>query len=109
MIVFPPYQASSFVSLKLHRSDFLSRFVSLSSKKWNERLFCEMLLAYKNGRAEKHPKEFWYKGELGFFDFYIIPLAKKLKDCGVSQVRMFVLCWRMLSCLTHFFPPRALL
>ena len=24
----------------------------------------------------------WYKGELWFFDNYIIPLAKKLKDCG---------------------------
>jgi len=23
---------------------------------------------------------------LGFFDFYIIPLAKKLKDCGVFGV-----------------------
>lgn len=22
----------------------------------------------------------------GFFDFYIIPLAKKLKDCGVFEV-----------------------
>lgn len=29
---------------------------------------------------------FWYKGELGFFDNYIIPLAKKLKDCGVFGV-----------------------
>jgi hypothetical protein len=28
----------------------------------------------------------WYEGELGFFDFYIIPLAKKLKDCGVFGV-----------------------
>ena len=28
----------------------------------------------------------WYKGELGFFDFYIIPLAKKLKKCGVFGV-----------------------
>lgn len=27
--------------------------------------------------------EFWYKGEIGFFDFYIIPLSKKLRDCGV--------------------------
>jgi len=27
-----------------------------------------------------------YKGEIGFFDFYIIPLAKKLKDCGVFGV-----------------------
>lgn len=30
--------------------------------------------------------EFWYKGEIGFFDFYIIPLAKKLKECGVFGV-----------------------
>ena len=55
-------------------------------RKWNERLFQELLLAYKTGRAEKDPSEFWYKGELGFFDFYIIPLAKKLKDCGVFGV-----------------------
>jgi hypothetical protein len=27
-----------------------------------------------------------YKGELGFYDFYIIPLAKKLKECGVFGV-----------------------
>ena len=34
----------------------------------------EMVAAYK------------YKGEIGFFDFYIIPLAEKLKDCGVFGV-----------------------
>ena len=28
----------------------------------------------------------WYQGEIGFFDFYIIPLAKKLKKCGVFGV-----------------------
>jgi len=55
-------------------------------RKWNERLFHEMYSAYMNGRAEKDPSEFWYKGEIGFFDFYIIPLAKKLKDCGVFGV-----------------------
>lgn len=27
-----------------------------------------------------------FKGEIGFFDFYIIPLAKKLKECGVFGV-----------------------
>lgn len=27
-----------------------------------------------------------YEGELGFFDNYIIPLAKKLKECGVFGV-----------------------
>lgn len=32
------------------------------------------------------PSEFWAKGEIGFFDFYIIPLAKKLKECGVFGV-----------------------
>ena len=42
--------------------------------------------AYKQGRAAKDPSENWYKGEMGFFDFYIIPLAKKLKDCGVFGV-----------------------
>jgi hypothetical protein len=45
-----------------------------------------MYFAYQSGRAEKDPSEFWYKGELGFFDFYIIPLAKKLSDCGVFGV-----------------------
>jgi hypothetical protein len=55
-------------------------------RKWNERLFHEMLLAYRAGRAETDPAEGWYKGELGFFDYYIIPLAKKLKNCGVFGV-----------------------
>lgn len=54
--------------------------------KWNENLFREMYKAYKEGRAEQDPSVNWYKGEIGFFDFYIIPLAKKLKDCGVFGV-----------------------
>jgi len=41
-------------------------------KKWNERLFTELYKAFREGRAEKNPVEFWYKGEIGFFDFYII-------------------------------------
>eukprot|EP00977_Amphora_coffeiformis_P000684 scaffold149_cov179-Amphora_coffeaeformis.AAC.7 len=55
-------------------------------RKWNERLFREMYKAYQEGRSTKDPSEFWYKGEIGFFDFYIIPLAKKLKECGVFGV-----------------------
>ena len=55
-------------------------------RKWNQRLFLEMYKAYAEGRAEKDPSESWYEGEKGFFDFYIIPLAKKLKDCGVFGV-----------------------
>lgn len=38
------------------------------------------------GRVEIDPSLNWYAGELGFFDFYIIPLAKKLSDCGVFGV-----------------------
>ena len=52
-------------------------------RKWNERLFREMYKAYRDGRAESNPADSWYKGEIGFFDFYIIPLSKKLRDCGV--------------------------
>ena len=35
---------------------------------------------------ETDPTENWYKGEIGFLDFYVIPLAKKLKECGVFGV-----------------------
>jgi hypothetical protein len=55
-------------------------------KKWNGLLFEELYRAYKEGRSEKDPSEGWYQGEIGFFDFYIIPLAKKLKNCGVFGV-----------------------
>ena len=55
-------------------------------QKWNERYFFECHAAYAAGRADKDPADGWYEGELGFFDFYIIPLAKKLKDCGVFGV-----------------------
>ena len=54
-------------------------------RKWNARLFEEMYIAFKAGRGSD-PTPNWYKGEIGFFDFYIIPLAKKLKDCGVFGV-----------------------
>lgn len=54
--------------------------------KWNERLFKEMYDAYTTGRSESDPRLGWYQGELGFFDNYIIPLARKLKDCGVFGV-----------------------
>jgi hypothetical protein len=55
-------------------------------QKWNERLYAEMLAAYKTGRWDRDPTPGWYEGELGFFDNYVIPLAKKLKDCGVFGV-----------------------
>ena len=55
-------------------------------RKWNENFFRECYQAYKDGRTATNPATNWYQGELGFFDFYIIPLAKKLKRCGVFGV-----------------------
>eukprot|EP00980_Cylindrotheca_fusiformis_P011114 scaffold2555_cov82-Cylindrotheca_fusiformis.AAC.1 len=46
----------------------------------------ECYSAYKRGRADSDPSETWYKSEVGFFDFYIIPLTKKLHSCGVFGV-----------------------
>jgi hypothetical protein len=54
--------------------------------KWNKHLFQEMHGAFKAGRGEKDPSQTWYQGELSFFDNYIIPLAKKLKECAVFGV-----------------------
>jgi hypothetical protein len=36
--------------------------------------------------SDQDPSVNWYEGEIGFFDFYIIPLAIKLKECGVFGV-----------------------
>ena len=54
--------------------------------KWNEKLFQEMYEAYRIGRSDTDPTTNWYQGEIGFLDNYVIPLAKKLKNCGVFGV-----------------------
>jgi hypothetical protein len=69
-----------------HPSSSNAYATSNSFKKWNSRFFEESYKAYIDGRAEKDPAVGWYEGELGFFDFYVVPLAKKLKDCGVFGV-----------------------
>jgi PDZ domain len=45
-----------------------------------------MYFAYLQGRAEKDPSEGWYGGEIWFYDNYVIPLAGKLRECGVFGV-----------------------
>ena len=55
-------------------------------QKWNKQLFTELYQAWRAGRMGADPSTFWYQGELGFFDNYIIPLAKKLKECNVFGV-----------------------
>ena len=55
-------------------------------QRWNQRLFNEMYQAFLDGRSDNDPSLGWYKGELWFFDNYVIPLSKKLKECGVFGV-----------------------
>lgn len=55
----------------------------LTFVKWNERLYRELWAAYKSGRAQNDPTLGWYESQIGFYDGYIIPLATKLKECGV--------------------------
>jgi hypothetical protein len=52
-------------------------------RRWNERLFHEMHNAFQSQEVSVDPSTNWYIGELGFFDYYLIPLAMKLKECGV--------------------------
>lgn len=52
--------------------------------KWNSRLFKELYKAFLDGRAgAKDPSVFWVQGERTFLDHYVVPLARKLKECGV--------------------------
>ena len=48
-------------------------------RQWNSCLFHELDKAWKEGRADKDPREDWFKGEIGFFKFYILPLAERVK------------------------------
>jgi hypothetical protein len=71
------YQVRPSDSSKAGRKEYIGKVLTplhplLTSKKWNKKLFREMTLAFKAGRLAKDPKSFWYKGELGFFDNYIV-------------------------------------
>lgn len=61
----------------------------LTYQRFNRRLFEERYLAWITGHSPKEPSQGWYKGELWFFDNYIIPLAKKLHKCGVFGVSYY--------------------
>jgi hypothetical protein len=46
----------------------------------------ETYVAYQQGHTAHNPSHDWYDGELWFFDNYVLPLAKKLRTCGVFGV-----------------------
>lgn len=45
-----------------------------------------MLVAFLIGRTEYDPSVDWFEREIQCFDFTVIPLARKLKECGVFGV-----------------------
>jgi len=55
-------------------------------RKWNGLLFEETNQAYQQGRLITNPFNYWYEGELDFFDNHILPLAEKLNQAGVFGV-----------------------
>ena len=57
-------------------------------RKWNQNLFEELYVAYLNGRMDKDPSDFWYKGEFGFFDFCKYRISCRRLDaimCSMSN------------------------
>lgn len=57
-----------------------------SYKRWNERLYFEMYEAFQAGRLKVDPTLSWYSEEIKFFDTIVIPMANRLKDCGMFGV-----------------------
>jgi hypothetical protein len=55
-------------------------------RRWSDRLFEEMLNAYRIGRISSDPAVKWYRAELGFFDNTVIPLTKRIRRAGVFGV-----------------------
>lgn len=51
--------------------------------KLNEKQFDEAFEAFEANRSDKNPKTTWYENELDFFDSIVLPLTKKLANCGV--------------------------
>jgi hypothetical protein len=57
----------------------------LTFVKWTEKNYREIWSAYVSGRTDKDPTLSWYEDQISFFNGYIIPLATKLKECGVFR------------------------
>lgn len=74
-------------------------------RRFNSKLFRELTLAYRQGRCAANPVDFWYEGELKFFDNYVCSAERALANIfffgacvlTLSRRRRFVL----LLLLTH--------
>mmetsp|Transcript_24587 Transcript_24587/g.58328 ORF Transcript_24587/g.58328 Transcript_24587/m.58328 type:complete len:599 (+) Transcript_24587:419-2215(+) len=50
--------------------------------KWSNKLYMELRRAYVDGRGDC-PQNGWFNNQIGFLDFYLLPVARKLDDMGV--------------------------
>ena len=55
--------------------------------KWSNRLYLELRRAYIDGRGDC-PQNGWFNNQIGFLDFYLLPVARKLDDMGVFDDRI---------------------
>jgi hypothetical protein len=50
--------------------------------KWSDRLYMELRKAHVAGRGGD-PKGNWFENQIGFLDFYLLPMARRLEDTKV--------------------------
>jgi hypothetical protein len=59
--------------------------------KWSDRLYMELRRAHVAGRGGD-PMGTWFENQIGFLEFYLLPVARRLEDTGVfdeATGRMF--------------------
>lgn len=50
---------------------------------WSDKRYEESCAAYKAGRDSRNPVDSWYDDQIMFFDRYVVPLTKKIKESGI--------------------------
>ena len=61
-------------------------------RQYNTCLYKEIYKAFKGGHGSSDPYNGWYSGEIGFFKFYVIPLAERVKQsrgCGALGEELY--------------------
>jgi len=80
-------RSSTVMELMMNAADVAHTLQSFDNfVKWNKRLYEELHEAYEIGRCadgeEDDPSKDWFGNQLGFYEIYILPLARKLRKCG---------------------------
>ena len=80
-------RSSSVLELMMNAADVAHTMQSFENfLKWNKRLYEELHEAYESGRCadgeEDDPSKDWFGNQLGFYEIYILPLARRLRKCG---------------------------